>query len=110
MTPIRRFSFRLPSVPGVRGLTPGYGVSESDRLAISGQRRIRMTRGLLILALAFPGCSRDLPKDEEILRPVRSQTVIATGGSRARTFSGTARAGQETDLSFRVPGRVVGQK
>ena len=43
---------------------------------------------------------------QEILRPVRSQQVYATGGTRERTFSGVARAGRETDLSFRVPGRI----
>ncbi len=62
---------------------------------------------LILLALSIPGCSREVPQSEEILRPVRSWTVIATGGSRTRTFSGTARAGQETDLSFRVPGKIV---
>lgn len=60
---------------------------------------------LLILALALAGCAENVPQ-QEILRPVRSQHVYATGGSRVRTFSGTARAGQETDISFRVPGRI----
>ena len=60
---------------------------------------------LLILTLALAGCTEEAPQ-QEVLRPVRSQVVYATGGSRVRTFSGTARAGQETDLSFRVPGRI----
>jgi RND family efflux transporter MFP subunit len=51
------------------------------------------------------GCSEDVPRPE-LLRPVRTETVIATGGARTRTFSGTARAGRETRLSFRVPGIV----
>lgn len=61
---------------------------------------------LLTLATMLWGCSDETPPPEEILRPVRSQTVIATGGGRLRTFSGTARAGQETDLSFRVAGKI----
>jgi len=67
-------------------------------------RFVEMT-GLLVLTLALVGCAEE-PPQKEVLRPVRAQVVYATGGSRVRTFSGTARAGQETDLSFRVPGRI----
>lgn len=42
----------------------------------------------------------------EILRPVRYQEIYATGGERMRTFSGVARAGLESRLSFKVPGTV----
>jgi RND family efflux transporter MFP subunit len=51
------------------------------------------------------GCAEQ-PPDPEPLRPVRSETVTATRGGRTRTFSGTAHAGQEIDLSFRVGGSV----
>ncbi len=71
--------------------------------------RIDMVRNILLLILTatLTGCADAPPSPEEILRPVRSQTVLATGGGRERTFSGTARAGQETDLSFRVAGKIV---
>ena len=64
-----------------------------------------MTRPVLIFMVALTGCAQELPQ-QEILRPVRSRQVYATGGTRVRNFSGTARAGRETDLSFRVPGRI----
>ena len=53
----------------------------------------------LSLAIAL-GCSEP-PPEEEILRPVRSELVRAGGGARVRSFSGTARAGQETNLRSR---------
>ncbi len=62
--------------------------------------------GFLLLVATLTACAEPPPPPQEILRPVLSQTVIAAGGSRARTFSATARAGQETDLSFRVAGRI----
>ena len=57
------------------------------------------------LALLLLGCTEPAP-EREVLRPVRSEEVATSRASRVRTFSGTARAGQETDLSFRVSGRV----
>jgi RND family efflux transporter MFP subunit len=66
------------------------------------------SRGAIALATALicaAGCAEQ-PEPREILRPVRYDQAIATGGSRERIFSGTARAGQETHLSFRVSGRV----
>lgn len=60
---------------------------------------------LAAIALTLIGCVEEQPQPE-ILRPVRSQEVFASGSSRVRTFSGTARAGRETQLSFRVSGRV----
>ena len=43
---------------------------------------------------------------EPALRPVRYQEVVAAAGERTRTFSGVARAGTESRLSFRVAGTV----
>ncbi len=67
------------------------------------------SKRLLVPLLAAPllasGCA-DAPPPEEILRPVLTTTVYARGASRERTFPGTARAGRETELSFRVPGTV----
>jgi len=68
--------------------------------------RIR-ARFLLSLgcAAAIAGCGAP-PPPPEILRPVRTELVAASGGVRTRSFSGVARAGQETELSFRVSGTV----
>ena len=60
---------------------------------------------LVFLALLMTGC-QEPPPPQEILRPVRTEVVSRSAGSRLRTFSGTSRAGQETQLSFRVNGRI----
>ncbi len=41
-----------------------------------------------------------------MIRPVRFQVAYSTGGSRIRSFSGTARAGVESRISFKVPGTI----
>jgi RND family efflux transporter MFP subunit len=51
-------------------------------------------------------CGQEQPESAELIRPVRSEPAIATGGTRIRTFSGTAQAGIESRLSFKVPGTV----
>lgn len=42
----------------------------------------------------------------KVLRPVRYQAVIITSGERVRTFAGTSKAGEETQLSFKVSGTM----
>ena len=51
------------------------------------------------------GCSEE-KVEQEIIRPVRYQQVFLTGGNRLRIFSGTAKAGVESNLSFKVAGTV----
>lgn len=70
----------------------------------------------LLLTLPLAGCADDTEPTAPAIRPVRYQEVVASGGPRERELSGTARAGLESQLSFRVPGNVravavtVGQK
>jgi len=71
---------------------------------LRAEQRILTTGSLLLIGLTV-ACSEP-PPPAEMLRPVRTQTVHSSGGLRTRTFSGTARAGIETQLSFRVPGTV----
>ncbi len=52
------------------------------------------------------GCGGDVEEVEPVLRPVRFQEVVSSGDQRERTFSGVARAGVESQLSFRVGGTV----
>jgi RND family efflux transporter MFP subunit len=59
----------------------------------------------VVAAVALAGCSGSPPAEEPI-RPVRTEQVFRTGGERVRTFSGTARAGVESRLSFKVAGTV----
>lgn len=67
--------------------------------------RLRYLAALMILCL--PACRDNAPPQEPLLRPVRSQTVQAVSGDTTRAFSGMAKAGQESRLSFRVPGAVL---
>lgn len=68
-------------------------------------RRLLSHGSLALAVCASTGCGEP-PVAEEILRPVRTEIVAAGGVARVREFAGTARAGQEIALSFRVPGRV----
>lgn len=60
-----------------------------------------------ITAAVLTGLSCEKAEEPEVvIRPVRYEQVFATGGNRVRTFSGVARAGLESKLSFKVPGTV----
>ena len=63
-----------------------------------------LTAWLLLCA----ACSeKPVQSEEKLIRPVRVAPVTLTGGKRLRTFSGTARAGVESKLSFRIAGSVM---
>lgn len=61
---------------------------------------------LVLLVAPLTGCDREESVEEPPVRPVRCEQVFVTGGERVRTFSGSAEAGQEARLSFRVSGTV----
>lgn len=62
------------------------------------------------------GCGGEKQEIAQSIKPVKYQKIARAGGSFGRTFSGTAKAGVETQLSFRVSGIVnsvqvkIGQK
>ncbi len=60
----------------------------------------------LILVSPLIGCGGEAEEASPVIRPVRYQEVLSTGAKRQRSFSGTARAGVESQLSFRVAGTV----
>jgi len=63
--------------------------------------------GCFLLAGIFVACGgEDQSEITEFVRPVRSQHVFLTGSNQIRTFSGTARAGLEAKLSFKVSGTI----
>ena len=67
----------------------------------------RYFSGVLLAGLSVcVACSEPPPPPEPVIRPVRVTEVLATGGGRSRSFSGVARAGVESTLSFRVPGAI----
>lgn len=61
-----------------------------------------------LLALSFPvSCQKTEKTSEPVIRPVRFTTVYSVGGTRRRTFSGTAHSGMESKISFKVSGTLV---
>jgi RND family efflux transporter MFP subunit len=66
----------------------------------------RATFLLLLTTLGTASCGQEAEVAEERLRPVRWMEVLSSGGERERTFSGVARAGLQTQLSFSVAGTV----
>ncbi|QGY40325.1 efflux RND transporter periplasmic adaptor subunit [Pseudodesulfovibrio cashew] len=61
----------------------------------------------LLLCLLLASCN-DAPKDVVVpVRPVKTTVVDSSGLGRRWTFSGTAEDALETDLSFRVAGKIV---
>jgi RND family efflux transporter MFP subunit len=57
------------------------------------------------LVLLISGCADEIVV-ERVLRPVRSEVVTSSGAARVRSFAGVAKAGLESQLSFRVSGTV----
>lgn len=61
---------------------------------------------IAITALLAAACGDEPEAKPPIIRPVRYAVVKSDDGARQRTFSGTVRAGNQTRMSFQVPGRV----
>jgi len=61
---------------------------------------------VLLLAAASVACGQEEAPAEPVIRTVRYMAVSAAGAEQTRTFSGVARAGVESSLSFRVAGVV----
>jgi RND family efflux transporter MFP subunit len=70
-----------------------------------------LRRFYICLLFAFPqwiiGCQPEPVEQAAVIRPVRTIIVVSTAGERQRIFTGTAKAGQETTLSFKVSGTVL---
>ena len=67
---------------------------------------IRKVNTVVLTTLAiFSSCSEEKKRDE-VLRPIRFQTVEEAGGQKTRIFSGVAQPGVETKLSFKVFGTI----
>lgn len=74
---------------------------------MSQQRRRSIVSGsMVVLAGIMAGCEAETPPPAPVIRPVRYIEVTAATGGQPRMFSGVARAGVETGLSFRVAGTV----
>ena len=70
-------------------------------------KHTRYLFGLICATALFAGCGEEQVTQEPVIRPVRYQQVFSTGGSRDRSFSGIASAGEESNLSFKVSGTIT---
>jgi len=68
--------------------------------------RLSVAAVCVAVVAGIAACSEDGKKTEPVLRPVRAEQVFASGAERSRTFSGVARAGTESKISFKVKGTV----
>ncbi len=68
----------------------------------------KMTWLVVIAAmLMLNSCSQEeTAVHEDVIRPVRYQKVMLSGGTRIKTFTGAAKSGMESNLSFKVGGTV----
>src|SRR6218665_191416 len=60
-----------------------------------------------VALLLLSGCSDDKPQAEKPLTPVRVEKVTFTSYAPAVTMTGEIEARIETDISFRVSGRII---
>jgi RND family efflux transporter MFP subunit len=62
---------------------------------------------VFVAALALAGCQAETAPLAKLERPVQVQRVAFENGASAREFVGVVRARYETDLGFRVSGKIV---
>ncbi len=63
-----------------------------------------------LLVLSFPllvACSKQAPVEDIVIRPVKAIQVGKDVGMHGRSFPGRARATQEVNLAFDVPGSLI---
>lgn len=71
----------------------------------------RSTPGrFLLYPLIFlvAACSSKKEEQREVIKPVLYEKVLPGGGAKTRVFTGTAKSGTETRLSFKVNGNIRG--
>ncbi|SDX43564.1 RND family efflux transporter, MFP subunit [Lutibacter oricola] len=62
---------------------------------------------MLTVAFGLTSCKEKVEVKEVVLRPVKYKIVGTSSSQSIRTFSGTAKAGDEIDLSFRSNGIIT---
>src|SRR3954470_18875047 len=77
------------------------------RSIFAGFSRLLAGAGMALLALGLVGCNEISAEKAEPGRPVLVATVHYAPESPARSFVGTIRPRIETDMGFRVPGKVA---
>src|SRR6201996_2163700 len=77
------------------------------RLIFSSYSRLLSGAALALLAVSLAGCNETVAQKAEPSRPVLVATVHYEAESPARSFVGTIKPRIETDMGFRVPGKVA---
>src|SRR6185295_7550007 len=77
------------------------------RSIFSSYYRFLTGAGLALLAVALVGCNEKVAEKSDPGRPVLVATVHYEAESPERSFVGTIRPRIETDMGFRVPGKVA---
>ena len=73
----------------------------------SGPNKWRSRASIFAAALLLAGCQAETAPVAKMERPVQVQRVAYGNGSAVREFVGVVRARHETDLAFRVSGKIV---
>jgi RND family efflux transporter MFP subunit len=77
------------------------------RSIFSSYYRLLAGAALALLAVSLAGCNESVAQKAEPNRPVLVATVHYEAESPARSFVGTIRPRIETDMGFRVPGKIA---
>jgi len=96
-------------IRGCQCATDRPGQTESG--AISDNSKMNAFLPLTVLILLLTACGRDTPHaPPEDIRPVRAEQVGVRTAQLGMRYAGEVRARYETDLAFRVAGRVNTRK
>ncbi|HXO72319.1 MAG TPA: efflux RND transporter periplasmic adaptor subunit, partial [Bradyrhizobium sp.] len=77
------------------------------RLIFANYYRLLTGASIALLAVALVGCNEKVAEKSAPGRPVLVATVHYEAESPERSFVGTIRPRVETDMGFRVPGKVA---
>lgn len=68
---------------------------------------VSLIAGWLTIALIVAGCSKPATKDPRLQSPTVEVFKVEAAGSKSRTFTGVVEARVQSDLGFRVGGKIL---
>src|SRR3982750_4077455 len=96
---------------GIRLRHSSFGVGADEPGSVNTNCRPLMTIGLLagwlMVALMAGGCSKPAVKDPRLQSPKVEVFKAEAAGSNSRTFTGIVEARVQSDLGFRVGGKIL---
>lgn len=69
----------------------------------NGVQAMTLTLGL---AIGLASCGEEAPEPKAVVRPIK-MLEIGSGAAGTREYPGRIRAGQQIDMAFEVPGRII---